>query len=135
MIGYQLLVNSKTAASKKGDGEAISILKQNLGALAAPGVTDDESNDYQIGSYWIINNPGDAEDGYIYKCTDASKGAANWNIVGSGNNTYNALPLEKLKLYTNYFIDLDTEFGTTTAFWDESSDPELPVTRTLYPNI
>ncbi len=135
MIGYNLLVNSKTAADSKGDGEAISILKQNFGASAAPSVTDDESKDYQIGSYWIINKAGDAKDGYIYKCTDASTGSANWDLIVSGNNAFDTLPLEKIKLYINYFIDLDKEFGTTTAFWDESSSPELLVTRTPYPNI
>lgn len=81
MIGYNLLVNNKTVAAKKGDGEAIAGIKQNYEAAVAPGVTDDVTDGYAPGSQWIINQAGGVTDGDIYVCTDGSEGAANWELV------------------------------------------------------
>lgn len=75
------LVNSKTLAKFKGNGDAIVGIKHNFEAAAAPAVTDDLDSGYAPGSQWIINAAGDATDGDIYICTDASDGAANWELV------------------------------------------------------
>ena len=48
-------------------------------ATAAPGVTNDNSEGYSIGSYWI-DTVGDK--GYV--CTDVSTGAANWIETTAG---------------------------------------------------
>lgn len=79
--GYAPLVNSKTLAELKGNGEAIQGIKHNFEAAAAPGVGDDVTEGYSAGSMWIINQAGDATDGDVYICSDASDGAAVWQLV------------------------------------------------------
>jgi len=67
---------SPQGTSKKITGENLAKLGgfqpvNNLQAVAAPTVTDDSSDGYSEGSMW-----GDGDD--LYKCTDASVGAAVW---------------------------------------------------------
>lgn len=51
----------------------IATKKSNLSASAAPGVNDDNTAGYAVGSVWIDVS---ADDGYL--CLDASTGAAVW---------------------------------------------------------
>lgn len=66
-----------------GGTGAIDELKYNLAASAAPTVNDDSSAGYAIGSLWI-----DTTNDNIYRATDVSVGAANWEqlngAAGSG---------------------------------------------------
>jgi len=56
----------------------------NFAASAAPTVTDDSSKGYSAGSVWIYNTP--APDS-VYICSDATVGAAVWNVVSEGGGT------------------------------------------------
>lgn len=47
--------------------------KTDAGANVAPGVGDDETQGYSIGSHWITTN------GDVWICVDATAGAASWN--------------------------------------------------------
>ncbi len=61
--------DSPTAASKK----------QNFAATAAPTVTDDSSDGYDVGStWWDITNDK------VYGCIDATEGAAVWKLLSNG---------------------------------------------------
>lgn len=51
----------------------VLLRKNNYAATVAPAVTDDASAGYAIGSVWI-----DTVTGRVYKCVDASTGAAVW---------------------------------------------------------
>lgn len=53
--------------------------KNNYAATAAPGVNDDASAGYQVGSEWIYGTA-------IYKCVDATAGAASWQLQEGGSD-------------------------------------------------
>lgn len=61
-----------------GVGNALIYLKNNSSALVDPAVTDDSGAGYAIGSTWI-NTVGDT----VWRCTDASAGAAVWKDVSA----------------------------------------------------
>lgn len=79
--GYVGMMNSKALAAQKGNGEIFQGIKHKYDAAAAPTVNDDITEGFGAGSEWIINNAGDATDGDVYKCTDGSEGAANWELI------------------------------------------------------
>jgi len=60
-------------------GAALTILKHNLAAGAAPTVNDDTTAGYAIGSLWI-----DTTNDNAYVCMDASAGAAVWEQIDGG---------------------------------------------------
>ena len=60
-------------------GGATTVIKSNLAATAAPGVTDDTNAGYAVGSRWI-DTTNDKE----YICLDASVGAAVWTETTQG---------------------------------------------------
>lgn len=55
----------------------VTLHKDNLAASAAPGVSDDNTAGYSVGSKWI-DTTGDK----AYRCVDASTGAAVWESSG-----------------------------------------------------
>lgn len=60
-------------------------VKNVFAESAAPGVNDDDTQDFSPGSAWV-----DTTNDNVYVCTDASTGAANWeqiNGTGSGSAT------------------------------------------------
>lgn len=68
-------------------------LKNNLAATTAPGVSNDGTQGYAVGSKWIdvLNNTA-------YFCLDASTGAALWQEVGAGGGggAFNPVEAEML---------------------------------------
>jgi hypothetical protein len=52
-------------------------LRNNLRAVARPAVTDDAGDGYAIGSLWFYDN-------VLWRCSDASAGAAVWSTVPVG---------------------------------------------------
>lgn len=52
--------------------------KNNLSAVVAPTINDDSVSNYQVGSVWR-----NSVTGFSYICTDATKGAAVWESLGS----------------------------------------------------
>jgi len=59
-----------------GSVYAENILKNNFDAELPPGSTDDDSEGYAIGSEWI-----DTVSDILYRCMDATEGAAIWIVV------------------------------------------------------
>lgn len=66
--------------SDKGDLNFNLALKNNYAATAAPAVTDDAGDGYEVGSIWIYGNA-------IYQCTDKTVGASVWIVVSDGSTT------------------------------------------------
>lgn len=66
---------SGTNLAKLGGFESVN----NLNAIAAPTVTDDSDSGYSVGSLWGFGDN-------LYKCTDASVGAAVWVVYSRGNS-------------------------------------------------
>lgn len=62
---------------RKASSGTYTIIKTNLTATTAPGVGDDSSAGYSVGSYWI-----DVTGDRFYICVDASVGAAVWSSGG-----------------------------------------------------
>lgn len=56
--------------------------RHNYSAITAPTVSDDETSHYSTNSLWVNTSTGTA-----YICTDASTGAAVWQVIGSGSGT------------------------------------------------
>jgi hypothetical protein len=59
--------------------DPLKIKGNKLDATQAPGVSDDSSQNYSVGSKWV-----DVTNDKVYFCTDATVGAATWSEVGSG---------------------------------------------------
>jgi len=53
--------------------------QNNTGAIVPPSITDDSSIGYSIGSEWTFLIP--ASEDQMYKCVDASVGAAQWQLI------------------------------------------------------
>lgn len=80
--------------------DPLKIKGNKLDAIQAPGVSDDSSQNYSVGSKWV-----DVTNDKVYFCTDATVGAATWSEVGSGgggNTIYNADDT----IGTNRIVDL-----------------------------
>lgn len=97
----------------------------NYSATAAPTVNDDSGDGYGVGSLWI-----DTTNDNIYGCTDASSGAANWELLnGAGasgelvlevylnaNQTINSATLTKVNFDTE-ITDTQGTYDTTNKRW------------------
>lgn len=64
----------------KGDRTANMPLTNNYGATAAPTVSNDSTQGYEVGSQWVNTSTGTA-----YTCLDATAGAAVWVIDSNGS--------------------------------------------------
>jgi hypothetical protein len=71
-----LLTTSETDAQKVFEKIDAGVPKANYAATAAPGINDDNSAFYSVGSIWVDVTGDDA-----YICVDASTGAAVWKII------------------------------------------------------
>lgn len=97
----------------------------NYSATAAPTVNDDSGDGYSVGSLWF-----DGTNDNIYGCTDASSGAANWELLnGAGasgelvlevylnaNQTINSVTLTKVNFDTE-ITDTQGTYDTTNKRW------------------
>lgn len=88
-------------------GKPILDRKHNFIATSAPGVTDDASKGYSVGSQWI-----DQTADIAYQCVDATTGAAVWKDLSSGGGGGEA--------------NTASNVGTTgTGFYDSKSGVDL----------
>ena len=112
------------------------VRKHNVSASTAPTTGDDSDDDYAVGSLWIDTTGGD-----VYRCVDASVGAAVWvqlnggggsnefadnlfRIIGSGDSSKKlAIEVDGITTSTTRtatFPDADIDFGdmvsATAAF-------------------
>jgi len=60
----------------------VDLRKNNYAAAVAPGVSDDGTSGYAVGSVWIDTTADTA-----YVCLDASTGAAVWQEIGAGGGS------------------------------------------------
>jgi len=96
-------------------GSSGNTIRQSLYNFAnTPTATDDNTKGYYIGSLWTL------DDGTVYRCIDATTGAAIWKVqsnavpnlqqvLTSGNNAQN-LPIVNLR-----HLDFETTVGYTVA--------------------
>jgi parallel beta-helix repeat protein len=78
----QAQIDSHTHVPSEVGLSNVPNLKMNLSATNAPGINNDSSTGYSVGSRWV-----DIFAKEEYVCTDASDGAANWELttaVGGG---------------------------------------------------
>ncbi len=103
-----LLANTTSAPTSR---------KVNISAVVDPGVSDDSSAGYGVGSFWI--NTASSK---IFFCSDASVGAANW-INSSGGSTS-----KETITAANSFVAGDivrrTSVGYTKAQADSAANAE-----------
>jgi hypothetical protein len=71
-VGYELKWEAGSQYVMNGNGDQIREVNHKFNIT--PAVTDDSSNGFYVGSRWILDN------GDIYICTDASIGAATWEL-------------------------------------------------------
>ena len=78
-VDYELKWEAGRLYTMEQDGFTIREVSHNF--TFAPSVTDDDSKGFVIGSRWILDN------GDIYTCTDATTGAAVWelNVISWGD--------------------------------------------------
>src|SRR5581483_2892685 len=69
--------NAIPLADGNGTLAAWGLAKNNLGASADPTTTSDTSLGYSTGSLWV-----NISTGLYWVCANASKGSAEWNLVG-----------------------------------------------------
>lgn len=69
-------------SSERGDIPANVILTNNYGGTAAPGVDNDSTQGYEVGSTWV-----NGETKIVYTCVDATEGAAVWVVSSSDETT------------------------------------------------
>ena len=74
-LGYELKWEAGRLYVMNGSGDGIRQSLYNFSTT--PTVTDDNTLGYAVGSLWTL------DDGTIYKCTDASTGAAVWGIAST----------------------------------------------------
>ena len=79
-------VSARDAAQVKGDLSLNNVpnLKVNLAAATNPASTDDNTQGYAIGSFWL-----DASHGKLYVCISAATNAAVWVRIDNSINTIN----------------------------------------------
>ena len=71
-VGYELKWEAGSQYVMNGNGDNIRIVNYKFNIV--PSATDDSSSGFYVGSRWIL------DDGDIYVCTDATIGAAVWEI-------------------------------------------------------
>ena len=71
-VGYELKWEAGSQYVMNGNGDQIREVNHKFNIT--PAITDDSSKGYYVGSRWILDN------GDIYICTDASIGAATWEL-------------------------------------------------------
>ena len=71
-VGYELKWEAGSQYVMNGNGDNIRIVNYKFNIV--PSATDDSSSGFYVGSKWILDN------GDIYVCTDATIGAAVWEI-------------------------------------------------------
>tara|TARA_R110000772_G_scaffold13705_2_gene40248 strand:+ start:271 stop:1965 length:1695 start_codon:yes stop_codon:yes gene_type:complete len=89
--------------------DPLKIKGNKLDAIQAPGVSDDSSQNYSVGSKWV-----DVTNDKVYFCTDATVGAATWSEVGSGGGG-NTIYTADDSLTGNRTVDLDNNKLTFDA--------------------
>jgi hypothetical protein len=75
-VDYELKWEAGRLYVMGGDGFTIREVSHNF--TTTPTVTDDDDKGFVIDSRWILDN------GNVYVCTDATTGAAVWELQGSG---------------------------------------------------
>lgn len=93
--------------------------RHNYSAVTAPTVNDDESSSYSTNSLWVNTSTGTA-----YICTDASTGAAVWQVIGSGDFLADGtLPMtDDLDLDSNDLVNGGTVFTAALAVNEATPD-------------
>lgn len=120
LVGNELAEVSQGGVSKKTALDSILALADipqglrplnNLAAVAAPTVTDDSDSGYSVGSLWGFGDN-------LYKCTDASVGAAVWVVYSKSSSKTDFVPTVSSLVggtftVTNFLI---TEVGGVVEF-------------------
>jgi hypothetical protein len=127
-VGYELKWEAGRLYVMGSNGNTIRQSLYNF--TTTPTVNDDDTKGYSVGSLWSL------DDNTTYICTDATEGAAVWELFNTGGN--NMIPSDDELFFNQKFItsaDLDIEENYTIVADDLDKLLIFYVDRELYPTF
>jgi hypothetical protein len=108
-VGYEL--KWEAGSQYVMDGNGLLVREVNHKFNTAPGVGNDDSEGFYVGSRWVL------DDGTIYTCTDASTGAADWVVQFPEINLKVSLTAAQIKTANSVPIDIGLPASGVGYYW------------------
>ena len=116
----RLVIHDASADEDKYMKPSAIVSKRNLTAIVAPGVSNDSSQGYSVGSIWI-----DVTNDVAYICVDVTIGAAVWLQTSTIANTDNLESFFNGTFLEKFHADVTESGGTVTLNLEQSGGGDL----------